>query len=416
MANERFGELRDWEIKNKTKSINDDRRFRRNDAYYEKFFDFESMGPNEMWNFLYSESRPSNRKGKLTYSDIGRILVEEIGMLGIKPSEVKEFLNAARKEGLLKEPFKNFFVSLVKHCLYSALENDVPIDTEYEWTDKAYEDFLGEQTEGHLFYRGQSNAKWSITPSLARGLVVKDPKGDPRDMVCLTRGSLFHLYGENGYPRSLLNKYNELHEDNPVSGPKDVDYRFLSWMQHAVAYSPLIDFTKDYWVALSFALNAKNPNEFLDTDASLYIYRLPAEVEIIDREEFDKITPNIDIRVKNSPIIPGTKCKGFNPYTKDKPKADYSTYQNILNRLVPSIKVITDKANDRMARQKGLFVLLYDYDIVAGHSLNYLDNAAGITKVNIGRNMKKEWLRRLHEEHPEADLPFLMNPYLDFED
>ena len=153
------------------------------------------------------------------------------------------------------------------------------------------------------FFRGQEDFSWNITPSLIRNLKVAKGHG-----LYIDINSMYSLYSENNYSNSLKEKYNKTFEKRPVIYARDINYYFLSWMQHAVSYSPLVDFTSDYAVASSFAVRANNPNLFLYNDSAIYILELSKYYKICtDVKEVDKIISSMHISFLKKKIRPGKK-------------------------------------------------------------------------------------------------------------
>lgn len=395
---------------------------------YDQFFSFAEMGLREINNFLYDGSEPSEAKG-IKLSSIESVLNYELGRLDLNPGLLKESLNSPRfqKEtsgsgrfpAVFDSRVRSVLRSLARRCLYSALDKDLGANYNNEQGDQI--EFAKKQIDpskhGKLYYRGQSDYSWTIVPSMVRNLIIRDGRGAVYDGVCLNVGGFFHLYYENGYSDSLIKKYNKYYGPKPVLNPDDIDYRFLAWMQHTTEYSPLVDFTSDYCVAASFAVNAKNPNAFLDVDSAVYIYELPDGVDPIDDiRQIDGIVSKMEIAVTNKKIVPGSSVVAFDLHTGVGKIVSHMRYKEIVDNLVPKYAVIDIMPNDRMLRQKGKFILLYDYEIVNGKTFDKLEGLAKVKKHLIKANEKKELLEWLHEQHPEVDMPFLMNPYLDFDD
>lgn len=434
MAKKRFEELSIEEIDTLTARLDD---FGEDGGippqsreYYAKFFDFGKMGPIEAWNFL-SDQYSDDEERQENLSRIPDILRGELERIGLDRDGVMKFLNWVRgreAEKRFRPPEeaeidwrKDFFAKLSERCMYITLWKDAPvvIDDSCEEQIGFAKSRIRESSDGDriILYRGQSDASWTITPSMMRGLKVRDEDGDVCKGIYLDKAGMYGLYNENGYRDSLIKKYNKYYGPKPVLGPEDIDYRFLAWMQHAVEFSPLVDFTSDYCTALSFGVKARNPNEFLFVDSAIYIYELPNFIKpITEFEAVDSIVSEMSIFVNNEKIVPGGSAVAFDLSLNKFKEISHKSYASIVKRLIPKYAVIDIQPNDRMLRQRGKFFLLYDYEIVAGKVFDMLDRTVGVTKHIVKANQKKELLEWLRREHPEVDLRFLMNPYLDFED
>ena len=237
-------------------------------------------------------------------------------------------------------------------------------------------------------YRGQSNFSFGLLPSIYREL---DYNG------IIDYDKLQELYQKN----SMLNKYDLLFNSHTI------DYSFVSFMQHAPQYSPLLDFSKEKDIALIFATNSqdKNYNSYQNLDCSLYTMSLNSKN---NREYLDFKGHNIQFykeKLKyNSTIFgkPLVLCslKDF--------EVDYQTC------LFPT--------NDRMKYQQGAF--LYVHKCVIANGKMFFPLSQGfITKQRIysEKNIKKKHLQSKQETYknivqnkPFYDLEHLLDPYLFF--
>ena len=273
------------------------------------------------------------------------------------------------------------YFHVIEH-IYLCLSNEDNISS------KSVEDFLTEGNdtgENKYYFRGQSNFKWSIVPSFCRNL----------DMGGITLVDKAFL--DKKYKSSMkIDKY-----ENTLIEPFDADYYdFLSFMQHSIAYSPLVDFTESSRVALSFALQSNSLN-YYSCDSAIYILNVDKDC-IFESNQKAKI---------NSIL---------NNYSFLNIGKDTWLYSVISNHIwinylsgISSTKmyVINIKTNDRMKYQKGVFVL-FDKFILIGDQLimtNYLKTRFGKLKIN---STDKDALMKKYIEGYHYEYRYLMDPYL----
>ena len=134
-------------------------------------------------------------------------------------------------------------------------------------------------------------------------------------------------------------------------------YDLCAFSQHYLDWSPLIDFTKSLYVALSFGLKGKH--EF-ENDGLLYV------AEISDPENYtrDRVTAecwlnDYHVRVYNESMKAGKRVD--------------ITYKS------PDGRIIDIATNDRMKFQQGVFLLLDNFTLV--NHLYLTKNVRGSVKI-----------------------------------
>ncbi len=239
------------------------------------------------------------------------------------------------------------------------------------------------------FFRGQSNSKWNLIPSCLRNINQKNTH-------ILKYDNLMDLYDEIGVKDLYLNIINS----NASS------YEMVSFMQHAISFSPLIDFTTNIVVATYFALaNFTNINNFMNENSSIFVLQHLDEGYYRDSLEYDDL----------SSMKIGIYKKGV------RSSLDYSIMFREMGRLYGTdadTKILLNKTNDRMKYQSGLFVFFDDY-IIDDPNTNVIFNRRlpySITKVIIDKSIKKELLNILLLRFPNYNVKYLMNPYSRFEE
>lgn len=200
----------------------------------------------------------------------------------------------------------------------------------------------GDDGQGKLgksvLFRGQSDFAYELLPSIYRGL--------NKDKV-IDFNELKDLYKQAGF----LSKYNT------VFGQNNLDYGFVSFIQHSAAYSPLLDFTTNKNVALSFATNPKNKNfnYYYKKDAALY------SVELLS-ESNNHMCKDLDFQHHMVQFIEN-KLK-FDTCIFGKPLINCT-----VNDFRVEYELCLEMTNDRMKYQKGAFLYFKRCVIVNGQIL-----------------------------------------------
>jgi len=265
-----------------------------------------------------------------------------------------------------------FISGTVPEAEINSLDSFIGLIEKYRYTDSSY------------WFRGQSNFDWKLNPSILRDL--------NRD----TSFVINHRWLKDRYDSiGLLVKYRDIFNGD------EVDYSFLSLMQHSIAYSPLMDFTKNFVVAMSFALsNREQLNTFENNDAAIYVFSM-------DAMNFpDRLPMSIDEDIDKYNVL----------IVEDKKTYSTATIAEIIKhlikyrRLTASISKTSDITNDRMKYQQGTFVLFNKFVQFDKHSVP-LDRTTGILKFRVRKEVKKEIYNYIKEHYPYYSLNNLMNPY-----
>lgn len=240
----------------------------------------------------------------------------------------------------------------------------------------------------YLYYRGHASTSYTLIPSMYRNLEYTGIIDFDYVKTLYSQTAIFDKY------KKTIDEYG------------DVDYKFCSFAQHAVAYSPLLDFTKEVDIAKIFAtLPNVNPNQYKNDDCALYILGLNT-----------KVTPSINIsdvniqysnrKLNYRSLIYGTplyKCS-LKDFDVELAFSDYST-------------------NDRMKYQKGVFlffkrVVIANKIILLNASKGYFikliikcENSApksSFNKINLYKAVVKKF--------PQYKYEYMLNPYSYFEE
>ena len=390
-------------------------------SHYDQFFTFRKIGKAEFYDFLFNDEHLleiNNDKSSL------KLVLKELWRSAELPNElfdeIIEYSTSFRRCIYLRnEDNKNndettFYRTLLKCVLYSALTRDFRYPIEhFPKSQICFAELMNSFPKNKFLFRGQSDFSWEITPSLIRNLNID------KDLY-INQNTLFNMYNEDYYNDSLLSKYNKCFMDFKVDQPAKIDYRFLSWMQHAVSFSPLVDFTSDYNVALTFALSSSNPNTFMHKDSAIYILNNSSRMfldRVTSTDEANEIISKINISALNKRITPGDARIIKDAYGNSH-KLDFTSYDKIYRYLSPKFLIIDIPTNDRMLVQKGKFILYYDYLLIDGKIVSpFGDNIENMCyKHRISAKEKPRLLNWLHQNYPEMKESYLMDPYLIFRD
>lgn len=273
------------------------------------------------------------------------------------------------------------YFHVVEH-IYLCLLNDAQISS------KPIDSFLLDKksnTDYEYYFRGQSDWKWSIVPSFCRNINIGG-------ITLVDKAFLDKAYKSARKIEKYENIMNKSFDKNY--------YEFLSFMQHSIAYSPLVDFTESSYIGLSFALQSNSLN-YYSCDSSLYVLKVDRKY-IFDSSQTEKV--NYILNHYSFLNI------GKNTWL-------YSVISNpiwinyISGASSTKMYVINIKTNDRMKYQKGVFVL-FDKFILIGDQLimtDYLKSRFG--KIRIDTN-DKDRLMKTYIESTHNEYRYLMDPYL----
>ena len=252
----------------------------------------------------------------------------------------------------------------------------------------------------NIFYRGQSIFKWDLVPSLVRNLLTKN--------CLIDLNKIFDIYNEKALFTSLIDTYNFNFPYNKIQKSDDINYEFLSWMQHAASLSPFIKYKKEFLFASSFALESQNSFEFNNEDSAIFLLECHNSLQNNLTYINDKIK-QIKIITLSQKIVPGTRLK----IKKLKKPLDFTNLKSIKEALSLKYEVIDLPTNDRMKRQRGLFLFIYKCVFINGQLFTYVNSDTFICKVKINFEGKR-FLRKILKDNPYANLTYLLNPYSPF--
>lgn len=207
---------------------------------------------------------------------------------------------------------------------------------------------------GQIYYRGER--KCSITrpllPSIYR---EREFLFDSNKTITLIDSQALYDF----YSRQI--KYFDLYEKIIGKIDKSRMYSFLAFSQHYFGISPLLDFSKSLYVALSFAL--KDRQEY---DNDILIYTL----EIKDKEDYTDSIETADEWIENYSVL---VFRDLTKHDLERPLTSLSDYRIIADRFkghsflemnTPHAKLIDVPSNDLIRYQQGVFLLLDDFSLM----------------------------------------------------
>ena len=231
----------------------------------------------------------------------------------------------------------------------------------------------------HIFYRGERVGGLSrpLLPTMYRdkGALMKNGE----HCVEVNADFLLEHYRSRG---SFLDLYNATFG----TAGKYRLYDLCAFSQHYLNDSPLIDFTKSLYVALSFGLKEKT--DFAD-DGILYA------AEITDLKN-----SYTDDRVVAECWLNDFKVRVYN-FDKNDPSPEVQALKKSVKRTAPTGKLIDIATNDLMKFQQGVFLLLSDFDLVNRLYLTKnVRSSFKITKYILSKDICADLVRMIADEAP----------------
>lgn len=253
---------------------------------------------------------------------------------------------------MIKLPDKLFKI----YDIANKIDNDIDFDFSADLIEinsiEEFENYLLEPfyQNKRIYYRGESAVSHSrlLIPTLFRD---KNKLVDNSHVKIIDSSKIVEFYNKNEeYVNFYKKTFGNFDEENL--------YSFLAFSQHYYGVSPLLDLTKDPFVAMSFAL--KNREEY---NENILFYTV--EIKNIDDYTNDISVANKWLRdysvvvfnESNKPNIDALK------YEIDR----YKDYHNenkgrsVIDLTSPSAKLIDIPMNDLVKFQHGVFLLLDDF-------------------------------------------------------
>ncbi len=275
------------------------------------------------------------------------------------------------------------------------------IDTVDEFNSEILNDFLNHK---QLFYRGEriNSPQRNLLPTLYR---------NPSSLFEFSDLGIVHIDGE-----FLLKYYNSLGRFvevfNNTIGRADCDnlYELCAFSQHYFNLSPLIDFTKNLYTSLSFALKDR---KFFEDDIVLYA------VELKNHEDYtDDITVanqwlrDIDVYVSS---FKEADIRGVvKDIIENKNLLMSEEFRHHMEQIntgrVPKAKLIDVPTNTRMKFQQGVFLMLTDFQLfnVKYFTKNIREHFI-VTKFIINKDICPDIVKLIKKQAPWYSYKYLTN-------
>lgn len=244
------------------------------------------------------------------------------------------------------------------------------------------------------YYRGQSDYSYKLLPSLYRGL---------RKDGVIDFAKLSKMYQDTFFFEKYCNHIEKI---------SHVNYSFISFIQHAVAYSPLLDFSEDKDIALVFASasDGKNYNAYQQTDAGLYSFY--SHGSITSNKDIDSIIKEQQVQYYSGKLKYSSTIFG-------KPLLECD-----IDDFSVDLYSFSAPTNDRMKYQKGVFLYFQKCVIVNGelffpYSFGYIAKSKIPCKETVNKSKlsiasKEDIYNTIVNNNPSLDMNHLLNPYLTF--
>ena len=251
-----------------------------------------------------------------------------------------------------------------------------------------------------IYFRGERKEDISrpLLPTLYRNKEFLFNSSNHVNLVDV--GFMYELYSSHG-------RYVELYEK--IIGKPDLNkmYSFLAFSQHYFGISPLIDFSKSPYVALSFAL--KDRKEYSE-DILFYTIEIKNDLDYTDsKEKANEWISDYGVLVFRE----STKLEFDNPLGSLDDfltVAKHSKKKSLLEMQTPSAKLIDVPTNDLMLYQQGVFLLLDDFSLMGRQYLTKkIRDDFSIKKWIINKDICPELYKMLIDENPYYAYKYITN-------
>ena len=252
----------------------------------------------------------------------------------------------------------------------------------------------------YCFFRGQSNGKWGLVPSALRSI---------NENVLYNNDYYQSRISRCGLDQKYINSIR-IQQDEPL-------YYEYAFLQHACSYSPLIDFSKEESVAVSFALSNKNYfNEYYYSDSAVFLIGFNEEDDYIrivrDITEISSfLSTEFKIYYVNSDTITFGKIVQFTNGST----IEFNSIPQMIDYLKPRTMIIDIPSNDRMKYQKGLFICFHNCLSLNGKICYELSNLRFI-KLVLQPEVKDSFLSEISNNFRQFDSNHILDPYLIFKE
>lgn len=255
-----------------------------------------------------------------------------------------------------------------------------------------------------IFYRGERKNSLSrpLLPTLYRN---RELLFDNSKKVSLVNAqTLYSVYNKS-------TDYFKLYEK--IIGKIDIDemYSFLAFSQHYFGLSPLIDFTKSIYVALSFALKDR---QSYDDNILIYTLELNSQNDytnsIAVANEWINDYSVLLFRDIDKSILNNHLENPLDVISDYKKIADSFKGHNLLELNAPTAKLIDVPNNDLIKFQQGVFLLLDDFSLLGKNYLTKnIRDEFSLKKWIINKEICPELLDMIISREPYYQYKYITN-------
>lgn len=275
------------------------------------------------------------------------------------------------------------------------------INTIDEFNSEILSDFLNRK---QLFYRGEriNSPQRNLLPTLFR---------NPSSLFEFNDLGIVHIDGEfllKYY--SSLGRYVEVFSNTIGKADCNNLYELCAFSQHYFNVSPLIDFTKNLYTSLSFALKDR---EHFDDDIVLYTVELKNQDDYTDDINVaNQWLRDIDVYVST---FQETDIKNIvKEIIENKNLLMSEEFRHHMEQIntsrVPKAKLIDVPTNTRMKFQQGVFLMLTDFQLfnVKYFTKNIREHFI-VTKFIVNKEICPDIVRLIKEQAPWYSYKYLTN-------
>ena len=305
---------------------------------------------------------------------------------------------------------KRFTISIdmkINRIINERLENELDFDFHLDKhrinsVEEFEEYIINPYNSGkRIFYRGERKEDITrpLLPSIFR---KKEFLFDSANRVNLVNADFLYSY------YSKLGNFLEQYENTIGKATTDNMYSFLAFSQHYMGISPLIDFSKSPYPALSFAL--KDRSEYQE---DILIYTL----EIKNDTDYTNSIEKANEWIKDYSVLVFRDITRLDIESPLEALEDYKTVvdnargkKSPFDMNTPSAKLIDVPTNDLMRFQQGVFLLLDDFSLMGKQYLTKkIRDDFNVKKWLINNRICPELHRMLIEYNPYYSYKYITN-------
>jgi len=292
---------------------------------------------------------------------------------------------------------------LINEKLENELDFDYRLDKNRIETVEDFEkNIIAPYKQGKkIFFRGERKDDLSrpLLPSVFRN----------KDDLLENGKKVNHINAEFlRYYYSKFGSFIEMYEKTVAKVDVNKMYPFLAFSQHYLGISPLIDFSKNPFASLSFAL--KDRKEY-DEDALFYT------IEIKDERDYTNSVDVANYWLRNYSVFVFSNSINGNFESFNNAVAEYKALtkstrgkSSLFDMNTPRAKLIDVPTNDLMVYQQGVFLLLDDFSLMGkAYLTKKIRDEFTVKKWLINKEICPELYDMLIEENPYYAFKYITN-------